>query len=138
MNELQVINMDGQQTVDSQEVAKMIGVDHKNILKKIREYQQILDGSELSSPQFFIESSYINSQNKKQPCYLLTKKGCEMIANKITGEKGILFTAKYVEAFNDMEKQINAERKKFIKDFSLRCAKTLCLLMTELKSLKKK
>ena len=29
--------------------------------------------------------------------------GCEILANKMTGEKGILFTAKYVERFNKME-----------------------------------
>ena len=34
---------------------------------------------------------------------MLTKKGCEMVANKTTGEKGVIFTAMYVEAFNDME-----------------------------------
>ena len=29
-----------------------------------------------------------------------------MVANKLTGEKGILFTAEYVERFNEMEKAI--------------------------------
>jgi hypothetical protein len=27
--------------------------------------------------------------------------GCELLANKLTGEKGILFTAKYVKRFKD-------------------------------------
>lgn len=36
---------------------------------------------------------------------MLTKKGCEMVANKLTGEKGVIFTAMYVEAFNKMEQQ---------------------------------
>ena len=29
--------------------------------------------------------------------------GCDFLANKFTGEKGIIFTAKYVKRFNDME-----------------------------------
>ena len=29
--------------------------------------------------------------------------GCELLGNKQQGEKGILFTAKYVERFNIME-----------------------------------
>ena len=32
--------------------------------------------------------------------------GCEILANKMTGEKGILFTAKYVDRFNEYEKRI--------------------------------
>jgi hypothetical protein len=37
------------------------------------------------------------------PCYLINKPGCEMVANKLTGEKGVLFTAAYVAKFNEME-----------------------------------
>ena len=38
------------------------------------------------------------------PCYEVTKIGCDFLANKFTGEKGILFTAKYVKRFNEMER----------------------------------
>ena len=37
--------------------------------------------------------------------------GCELLGNKQQGEKGILFTAKYVEAFNKMEEHIKAKSK---------------------------
>lgn len=101
-----LIIKDSIKTIDSREVAEMIEMQHKNLLKKIREYQQILDGSKLSSQDFFIPSTYINNQNKEQPCYLLTKKGCDMVANKLTGEKGVIFTAKYVNRFEEMEKEL--------------------------------
>lgn len=94
------------ETIDSREVAKMVDMQHNDLLKKIRNYQHILDEEELPSPQFFILSGYLNSQNKSQPCYLLTKKGCEMVANKLTGKKGVIFTAKYVERFEQMEKKL--------------------------------
>jgi hypothetical protein len=35
--------------------------------------------------------------------------GCEMVANKLTGERGILFTAAYVTRFNEMEAAERAE-----------------------------
>ena len=35
MNELQIIEQNGQLLVDSREVAEMIEVDHKELLKKI-------------------------------------------------------------------------------------------------------
>lgn len=94
------------ETIDSREVAEMVDMEHKNLLSKIRKYVDILDGSKLSSHQFFVPNTYVNNQNKEQPCYLLTKKGCEMVANKLTGEKGVIFTAKYVNRFAEMEKQI--------------------------------
>ncbi|WP_418781162.1 Rha family transcriptional regulator [Holdemanella porci] len=109
MNELmdnEWINTSAIETIDSREVAEMVDMEHKNLLSKIRKYVEILDGSKLSSPQFFVPSTYVNNQNKEQPCYLLTKKGCEMVANKLTGEKGVIFTAKYVNRFAEMEQKI--------------------------------
>ena len=43
------------------------------------------------------------SQNKTQPCYNVTHKGCEFIANKLTGIKGTEFTARYVNRFHELE-----------------------------------
>ncbi|MBN3413148.1 ORF6C domain-containing protein [Clostridium botulinum] len=102
MKELQLLN-NKNLTLESTEVSEMIGKEHKNLMRDIRNYVDILEGSNLSSHNYFIESTYINSQNKEQPCYLLTKMGCEMVANKMTGKKGVLFTAKYVKRFNQME-----------------------------------
>src|SRR5699024_12364961 len=55
-------------------------------------------------------SSDLNKNNQTYPCYLLTKQGCEMVANKLTGEKGVLFTAAYVTKFNQMEKELSQPR----------------------------
>ena len=52
---------------------------------------------------FFIESTFRDSYSRVQPCYLLTKKGSELLANKIKGPKGARFTAAYVTQFNEME-----------------------------------
>lgn len=101
-----LIIKDSVKAIDSREVAKMIEIDHRDLLKKIRKYESILDREKLPTPQFFVKSSYVNSQNKEQPCYLLTKKGCEMIANKTTGEKGVLFTYQYINRFEEMEKEL--------------------------------
>lgn len=58
---------------------------------------------------FFIESSYIDGNNQQRPNFLITKKGCDMIANKLTGKKGVLFTAAYVTAFEEMAEQLKAD-----------------------------
>ena len=109
-NELEIKQeLNGELTIDSREVAEMVEKPHDQLMRSIRGYIKVLDDSaKLQTPNFFIESTYINSQNKQQPCYLLTKKGCDMVANKMTGEKGILFTAEYVTKFDEMEKQIKS------------------------------
>ncbi|MDE5558137.1 MAG: Rha family transcriptional regulator [Ruminococcus sp.] len=60
--------------------------------------------SKIGLVDFFIKSTYTTEQNKEMPCYLCTRKGCEMIANKLTGKKGVVFTALYINAFHKMEK----------------------------------
>ena len=103
----QLMNTSAIETIDSREVAEMVGIQHKDLLKKIRNYQQILESAKLRSQDFFVPSSYkVENNNKTYDCYLLTKKGCEMVANKLTGEKGVIFTAQYVNRFAEMEKQI--------------------------------
>lgn len=103
-----------QKTIDSREVAEMIGMRHSDLLEKIDGYIQILENGEFRSrvnikvTDFFIESSYTTEgNNKTYKCYLITRKGCDMVANKMTGEKGVLFTAAYVTKFEEMEKQLN-------------------------------
>ena len=93
-----------QQVIDSRDVARMIGKTHRHLMRDIRGYiNDMEDSPKLDSPKFFIESSYISAQNKELPCYLLTKKGCEFVANKLTGRKGTIFTATYVSLFNEYE-----------------------------------
>ncbi|WP_439033649.1 Rha family transcriptional regulator [Bacillus paranthracis] len=82
--------------IDSLEVAEMTGKLHKNLLRDIDNYMSVLTSSKLSPLNFFQESSYIDPKGETRKCYLLTRKGCDMVANKMTGEKGILFTAAYV------------------------------------------
>ena len=80
MKNLTIKNHKGINVIDSREVAEMIGKKHDNLLRDIRGYIKVIEeSSKLRSQDFFIESTYKNSQNKSQPCYLLTKQGCEMV-----------------------------------------------------------
>lgn len=100
--------------VDSRDVAEMIGKEHKNLLRDIAGYIEAMTNSDkisqlkIEPSDFFIESTFEN-RGKQYPCYLLTKKGCDMVANKMTGEKGVLFTASYVTAFEAMRKELGTK-----------------------------
>lgn len=106
MNQLQVIEFEGQLVTDSREVAEMVGKQHKDLLESIRGYIKHLISGNFRSTDFFIEHTYTDNLNRSKPCYLLTRKGCDMVANKMTGEKGVQFTATYVTRFEEMEKQL--------------------------------
>lgn len=116
MNNLTVINRNGQLLVDSREVAEMVEKQHKDLLGSMRGYIQHLVSENFRSSDFFIESTYIDNANREKPCYLLTKKGCDLVANKMTGEKGILFTAEYVTQFDEMEQQLKGNNVTCLED----------------------
>lgn len=98
-------------TITTLEVAEMMEISHNDILRKIdgrkdrKGYIQILNESQMAVADYFIKSSYIDSKGEERPCYEVTKLGCDFLANKFTGEKGIIFTAKYVKKFDEMQHQ---------------------------------
>lgn len=104
--ELTIMNFNGVETVDSRQVAEAIGKPHNDLMKDIRRYSGFLNEGKISPVDFFIESNYTDSKGEARPCYMLTRKGCEMVANKMTGQKGTVFTALYVNAFHAMEQHI--------------------------------
>lgn len=107
MNELQTKEV---QTIPSYEIAEMMEVEHPKVLRMIEGDKThigiipTLDKTQMGSISYFIKSSYKDTMNREKVCYECTKMGCDMLANKMTGEKGILFSAKYVKRFNEMEK----------------------------------
>ena len=110
MNELTVMNFNGIETVESRQVAKAVEKEHHKLLRDIRTYCDYLNESKIGLVDFFIESDYTDSKGEKRPCYLITRKGCEMIANKMTGQKGVIFSAMYINAFHQMEQQLKEQK----------------------------
>lgn len=113
MDDIKNYNPAEAETLDSREVAEMVEKNHKDLLRDIRGYIEIMQEADeisqrkIAPSDFFIESTFEN-RGKQYPCFLVTKKGCEFIANKLTGEKGTKFTALYVTRFNIMEEREKA------------------------------
>lgn len=103
-------NNEGQavQTIPSYEVAKMMGKEHWEVLRMLEGSKdrkgiiQTLNDHQMGVVEYFVPSTYVDDKGETRKCYECTKMGCDMLANKMTGEKGILFTAKYVKRFNEM------------------------------------
>ncbi|RKI35579.1 hypothetical protein D7V96_26795, partial [bacterium D16-59] len=104
------------QFISTVEIAEAMEISHKTILQKLEGANRhgkhtegvidILGRLNLQPSDFFTKSSYVNSQNKEMPCYNCTRKGCEFLAHKFQGEKGIRFTAAYINKFHEMEQAI--------------------------------
>lgn len=106
MNNLSVFYYKSTFVVDSREVAQQVGKEHRHLLRDIKGYSEIITQSNFGLSEFFIPATYQDSTRRTLPCYYLTRKGCDMVANKLIGRKGILFTAAYVTKFEAMEKAL--------------------------------
>lgn len=135
MNDLTVIkNEQGQLLVDSREVAAMVGKRHSDLLESIKGYIGHLTDGKFRSSDFFIKSTYVDTKGETRNCYLLTRKGCDMVANKMTGEKGVLFTAAYVTKFEEMEQQL---KPTCIEDVLISSLQEMKALKGEVQAIKK-
>lgn len=105
MNQITLVNETAARSLNSMEVAEMVERNHFDVMRDIRKIISHLGESKIAE-SYFVESAYTNSQNKEQPCFLLTKKGCELYATRMTGAKGTNFALKYIERFNEMEQHI--------------------------------
>lgn len=95
-------------TISSREVATMMEVkEHKVMLRKIDNLNEILIGANLCSLDFWVESTYKDTRGREQREYQVTKKGCELIAHKTEGEKGVVFTVRYMERFEQIEQVLH-------------------------------
>lgn len=74
--------MDEEVTIDSREVAKMIGREHKHLRESIKKFINRFNEN-ITVSDYYIDSTYINLQNKKQPCYIITLKGVKHIIDNL-------------------------------------------------------
>lgn len=111
------------QTIPSYEVAEMMGKEHYEVLQYIEGRKDkngnwvvvgiipTLETEGLQYQEYFIPSTY-KAGTREYKCYECTKMGCDLLANKQQGKKGILFTAKYVKRFDEMEQYIKEQQPK--------------------------
>lgn len=81
--------------IDSLALSNVFEKRHDHILRDIENLPN--DEFKFSN---FIKSEYLNSQNKKQPCYNLTKDGFCLLVMGFTGEKAYKWKIEFIKAFN--------------------------------------
>lgn len=99
--------------VSSLDIAETFDKEHRRVLQDIRELQC----SDEFRQHNFVQSEYLNSQNRKQPMFLVTRDGFTILAMGYTGEKAMKFKEAYINQFNAMEELLKGklvEREKGI------------------------
>ncbi|HHL9454808.1 TPA: Rha family transcriptional regulator [Escherichia coli] len=99
--------VDGQAVTSSLAVANFFSKRHDDVLKKIR----ILDCSPEFCARNFAETLILvhqpNGGTRKLPCYHITRDGFAFLAMGFTGKRAARFKEAYINAFNQMEKQLS-------------------------------
>lgn len=108
MNEL-VIMKDQQAVTTSLQVAEVFGKNHRDVLEAI---QNKISSAENSAQydSMFAQGEYKDKSGKRNKMYYMNRDGFTFIAFGFTGKKADEFKLKYIEAFNQMEETIKAER----------------------------
>lgn len=117
MQELEIFVFKQRAVADSRDVARAVDRPHKQLMRSIQTIISHLDHNKnatvgesneriFAPVKYFIPSTYIDEKGEERACYLCTRLGCDLIANKMTGEKGTLFTAAYVSKFRAMEEEL--------------------------------
>ncbi|ENP5660351.1 Rha family transcriptional regulator [Escherichia coli] len=107
LSQPEIAIVDGQAVTSSLAVADFFSKRHDDVLKKIR----ILDCSPEFCARNFAETSILvhqpNGGTRKLPCYHITRDGFAFLAMGFTGKRAARFKEAYINAFNQMEKQLS-------------------------------
>lgn len=104
MNEIVYRGESNQPLTNSKLVAEVFGKEHKHVREAIKKLITTAENSTVN--QMFSESTYKNEQNKEQPMFIMNQDGFTLLAMGFNGKKAMEFKLKYIEAFNDMKRNI--------------------------------
>lgn len=127
--EIARINKEEVTVVSSLDVAETFERNHKDVLESIRTIQGNLSAADFSA--LFFESTYLASNGKKNPMYLMNRDGFTLLVMGWSGEKAMKFKLGYIRQFNAMEKALVGKMKEREKGIAVRQALTNALQQSQ-------
>lgn len=103
------VNEEGEIVTNSLKVADYYDKKHKDVLKKIRGFIDLIP--ELINEGNFSPVEYMDVKGEKRPMYIMNRQGFSMLVNKFTGDEATIFTYKYTKAFEEMAQELEARRE---------------------------
>jgi len=109
MTEELVIMRDRQAVTTSLQVAKVFNKNHRDVIRAIE--NKINSAQNCAQYQkMFVSSNYKDASGKTNKMYYMNRDGFTFIAFGFTGAKADQFKLKYINAFNQMEKQLQQQK----------------------------
>lgn len=105
-----VENKEGKVIVSSRVIAEKFDKRHSDVLEKIYGLIEQIQATEFSA-RYFLESEYIDLKGEKRKECLLTRDGFSLLVMGFTGQKALEWKLKYIDAFNEMEKELEHRRQ---------------------------
>lgn len=115
MNNLTILNENGQLVVSSRQIAEDFEKENKNVVRAIDDKIKSLTAQNCTVKNLFISSTFNHNGNEYKE-YLLTKDGFAFIVMGFTGAKADTWKLKYIQAFNKMEQSLRIVQPKLSKE----------------------
>lgn len=106
MTDIILSTQNGEPVASSRDIAKRFGKEHKNVMQAVANLV-----AENSAAKSMFHLSSFENRGKKYPMYLMNRDGFSLLAMGFTGKEAVQWKLKYIEAFNQMEKQLAAQHK---------------------------
>lgn len=100
--------MNNEVVTTSKQVAEVFGKPHNDLMKSIRSLIK-KDMGEIS--HMFIEDDTRDTYGRHQKQYIMNRDGFTLLVMGFTGSKALEFKLKYIQAFNDMEKELKEKSR---------------------------
>lgn len=95
----------GVATTTSLQVAETFEKNHQHVIEAIKN----LTVKNSTVKNMFKETTYVNSRGREYPMYQMDKDGFTLLVMGYTGQKATEFKLRYIQAFNEMQKQLNQQ-----------------------------
>lgn len=103
MNDLVFIQND-EILASSKDIANNFSKRHDNVLRDIENMKKDV----LNFEEMFRKGEFKDSYGRSQPCYFMNRDGFTLLAMGFTGKQALDWKIKYINAFNQMEKQLKS------------------------------
>jgi Rha family phage regulatory protein len=111
-NDAPVVQITNDQiTTTSTDIAKHFGKHHRNVLRKIESLGCSEEFHKLNFELMENEVEIGLGKTRKEPMYRIPRDGFVFLAMGFTGSKAAQFKEAYINAFNQMEKQLNEQKQ---------------------------
>lgn len=103
MTDIILSTQNGEPVASSRQIAESFGKEHKHVLDAVKN----LVAENSAAKSMFYETTFEN-RGKQYPMYLMNRDGFTLLAMGFTGKAALEWKLKYIQAFNEMEKKLNA------------------------------